>query len=263
MTFDLAQYEATLHRVDAGLQRLSGLVDRVPPAAASAVGHWYVPGPVAASITESAGILAMAGHQLLAKLREILLGAIAPVRFFLLARDWTEVRGMTTSVAGDLQPVALSVGYYWQGRAADAYAAVIPPQIAAAVRIGTMADRTQTALTWSAGAGAAFYLGILMVIGQLLVAYIGVLILLGTIELSVAALELAIEQTTFSAAEIVSLISLLGAVLTSQYIQLRNLESEAEDVSAFPNGQWPAALTDRYNEATVTDGDADWSLEQR
>jgi hypothetical protein len=263
MTFDLAHYEATLHRIDAGLERLSRLVDQLPAAVASAAGRWYLPGFASASLTQSGTVLASVGHDLVANLRELVLGAIAPIRFYLLARDWTDVRGLTTSVAGDLQPAALSVGYYWQGRAADAYGMVVPPQIAAAVRIGTMADKTQTALTWSAAAGAAFYLGVLVVLGQLIIVFVGVLAGLMSVELSWAALDVAVQQTSFSAAEIVSLVSLLGAALTTQYIQLRNLESEAGDVSAFPRRHWPESFTDRYLDATVADGDAEWSLEQR
>jgi hypothetical protein len=35
---------------------------------------------------------------------------------------------------------------------------------------------------------------------------------------------------------------------------------EARDASAFPNGQWPRSRTEWFSDATVTDGDADWSV---
>jgi hypothetical protein len=35
---------------------------------------------------------------------------------------------------------------------------------------------------------------------------------------------------------------------------------DAVDPSAFPEGTWLKANTHQYSDATVTDGDADWSL---
>jgi uncharacterized protein YukE len=262
-TFDLAQYEITLHRIDAGLDDLSRIVRQLPAATASITGRWYMTDAMSASIAQVSATLTSIGHDLIAKLKELLRGAIAPIRFFALAGDWGGVRGLASSIAGELQPVALSVDFCWQGRAADAYQKVIPAQVSAAVRIGAMADKTQTALTWSAAAGCAFYLGVLVVVIQLIIAFIGVLAALESVVFSWAALALAIEKATFSAAEIVALVGLLAAALTTQEIQLSNLHSEAEDAAAFPHHQWPSSVTDRYTDATVTDGDAEWSVEQR
>jgi hypothetical protein len=39
-----------------------------------------------------------------------------------------------------------------------------------------------------------------------------------------------------------------------------NLHGQAVDVTDFPGGHWPASNTSNYSDATVTDGDADWSL---
>jgi hypothetical protein len=38
------------------------------------------------------------------------------------------------------------------------------------------------------------------------------------------------------------------------------LHGLAVDRTSFPNGAWPAPDTETYADATVTDGDADWSL---
>ncbi|MEJ3742784.1 hypothetical protein WEI85_05800 [Actinomycetes bacterium KLBMP 9797] len=55
---------------------------------------------------------------------------------------------------------------------------------------------------------------------------------------------------------IMALVSFLGAKATA----LVNLHGEAVDVNGFPKGQWPTSNASAYNDATVTDDDADWSL---
>ena len=61
--------------------------------------------------------------------------------------------------------------------------------------------------------------------------------------------------------------ALLGSAVTAlitslgiQASQLVTLHGEALDRSAFPGGRWPDAVAGRYADATVTDGDAGWSL---
>jgi hypothetical protein len=39
------------------------------------------------------------------------------------------------------------------------------------------------------------------------------------------------------------------------------LHGEAIDASTFPAGHWPNATPAQFSDATVTDGDADWSLQ--
>lgn len=48
--------------------------------------------------------------------------------------------------------------------------------------------------------------------------------------------------------------------LGTQAAQLVTLHGEAADRTAFPRGAWPNPTTGRYDDATVTDGDTDWSL---
>jgi hypothetical protein len=43
---------------------------------------------------------------------------------------------------------------------------------------------------------------------------------------------------------------------------MNNMRSEALDQSAFPNNRWPVGAAHSYDDATVTDGDADWSIER-
>ena len=41
------------------------------------------------------------------------------------------------------------------------------------------------------------------------------------------------------------------------------LHGEAVDPNGFPNGIWPMSNTEQYRDATVKDGDADWSLKDK
>jgi hypothetical protein len=61
---------------------------------------------------------------------------------------------------------------------------------------------------------------------------------------------------------IATAIATLTAFLGTQATSMISLHGEAVDVSKFPDGRWPRSNTSTYGDATVTDGDADWSLAQ-
>jgi hypothetical protein len=262
MTFNHAQYEATIRRLDSGLTELSRLVDRVPAVAAAAAGRWYMTEAMSHSLIQLSNTLAGAGAYAVNQVRHLMKGAAAPFRLIDDIYTWGDVRGVATTFAGELQPAALTVDYHWQGRAAEAYKGVIPAHTAAAARIGGMADKAQTALGWSVSAALVFYAGLLVVVIQLIVAFVGVLAILGTVVFSWAGVALAVQEAGVKAAEIGALVMLLVTALGTQVLQLGALHSEAADASAFPGGHWPGSLTDRYSDATVTDGDAEWSIER-
>ncbi|MGC4749923.1 hypothetical protein ACLQ28_30315 [Micromonospora sp. DT201] len=60
---------------------------------------------------------------------------------------------------------------------------------------------------------------------------------------------------------IIAAVGALVAVLGAQASQMVVLHGEAIDVSAFPGGKWPNATPSQFSDATVKDGDADWSLQ--
>ena len=263
MTFNLAQYEATVRRLDSGLVELSRLVDRIPAAATAAAGRWYMTAPMSRSLVQLSSMLAGVGAYAVNQVRDLMKGAAAPVLLISDVGTWGDVRGVATTFVGELQPAALSVDYHWKGRAAEAYKAVIPAHTAAAARIGVMADKTQFALGWSVSAALAFYAGLLVVVIQLIVAFVGVLatprdrrVLLGGPGPSRQ------ESQRGMRSKSVRSVVLLATAIGTQVVQLGNLHSEAADASAFPGGHWPGSLTDRYSDATVTDGDAEWSIER-
>ena len=261
--FNIAQYEATIAKVDAGRRQLAELVDRLPTVTASLTTQWYVNPAMSAALTKVSSVLYQLGRDVVATIDDFCRGTAAPVRFVNLVHEWREVKNLATAFAGDLQPVALNVGDYWQGRAADAYRDVIPSQMAAATRIGVMADKAQAALGWSASAGIAFYVGVLLVLIKFIVSFVGVVALFGSVAFSWAGIVLAIGEAELGFAELLALATLLATALGTQAVQMGNLYTEAADASAFPAGHWPSPRTDRYLDATVADGDADWSMRGR
>jgi hypothetical protein len=116
------------------------------------------------------------------------------------------------------------------------------------------------ALGWSASAGLAFYLSVLLVLIKFIVGFVGALTALGSVVFSWAGVALAIEAAGIGFAELFALSALLGTAIGTQAVQMGNLYGEAADSAAFPGQHWPGPRTDRYLDATVSDGDADWSL---
>lgn len=239
---DLAQYRVAVQRFEAGFHRLAGLIDH----------------PVLRAHPD----VLSSGRQLISTLRGYLRGANGPFRVIGTIDGWGEVRGLVSSVSGDLQQAMVSVDYFWKGRAADAYRAIVPPHPFAALRTGFLADRAQSALGWSVGAATAFYIGLVGVVIQLIFVIQGVVAAASTVVLSGPAVSVGAGQLALTAAEVVVFVGLFFAVVTTQIAQVGNLLSEAEDQVAFPDGQWPPSTTAHYTDATVTDGDAEWSLER-
>ncbi|MEV5207632.1 hypothetical protein AB0K35_09160 [Micromonospora sp. NPDC053740] len=52
----------------------------------------------------------------------------------------------------------------------------------------------------------------------------------------------------------------LSAFLAAQATSMVNLHGEAVDSRSFPGGKWPSPNSSTYSDASVKDGDADWSL---
>jgi uncharacterized protein YukE len=263
MGFSTAQYEATINKLTSGLGELSAKLEQVRPTAQAAANRWYIPHSVADDIIRLANTILELGSWVLDKIQELLKGAIAPVVMFRNAWDWQDIRGLATGVAGQLKPEALSVGRAWHGTAADAYAKQIKPQADAATRIGTIADKTATALTVCAVAGLTFYVALGVILVKFIAATITALAALGTAVFSWAGAALIVEEAAVNTGLIIAAVSALVAVLGAQASQMAVLHGEAIDASAFPAGDWPDATTSQFSDATVTDGDADWSLQQR
>jgi hypothetical protein len=262
MSFNQAQYEAAISKISTGVNDLSGKIGQARPIAEAALDHWYIPGFVADAVLWLVDKAVELAKWISNKIVELLEGVAAPVLFFNYGRDWQDVRGLATGVAGSLQPNALQVDGHWKGSAADAYVKQIKPQADAANKIGAISDKTAQALFICAGAGLLFYLAIGVIVVKFIVAFVGVLVALGSVVFSWAGVALMVEEAGVNTSMIIGAVSALTAVVVAQGTQMNVLHGEAIDNSLFPNGQWPNAAAANFSDATVKDGDADWSFER-
>lgn len=262
MDFSIAQYQATIDKINAGMQDLSNKIGQVAPAANAAVDHWYIPGFVKDAIIWCAEKIIELAKWIWDKFVELLKGAAAPVYMFMHALDWQDVKGLATGVQGVLRADQLSADDHWKGAASDAYTAAIKPQSEAAGKIGTIADKTAQALIISAVASLAFYVALGVILIKFIAAMVVAIAAFGSAVFSWAGAALIVEEAGVNTALITAAVTTLLAALGAQAQQLTVLKGELVDGAAFPGGHWPDATTGNYSDATVTDGDADWSFER-
>lgn len=189
-------------------------------------------------------------------------GVAAPVLMWSYANEWERVRGEATLVQGSVRPEVLVVDGHWKGGAADAYVRAVKLQGEAAGRIGAAAHVAAQQLEIAAGAGLAFYLAIGVILAKFIAAMVTAVTAFGSVAFSWAGLLLAVEEAAVTPALITAAVGALTTLLGLQTNALVNIQGEQLDASVFPNGKWPPARTETYSDATVTDGDAEWSFER-
>lgn len=259
MTFSEAQHQAAIDKIHSGLQVLTAKIGEVQPAAERAL-HWYTPPDVRVAVRWIAKHVTDLAKRVWHIMVDLLKGAAAPVALFFYAYKWESVRGVATGVSGELEPAVLHAGQHWKGTAADAYAGVIEPQGKAAARVGTIADKTSFALTFCAAAGMIFYIALGIILFKFIVEMEAVIAAIASAEFAWAGLLGAFSAAGVTAGLIAGAVISLTAALTAQAQQLAVLHGEAVDNNTFPGGHWPDPVSDSYSDATVTDGDADWSF---
>jgi hypothetical protein len=262
MTFSTTQYQATIDQLNAGLRELSTKIDEVGPAANAAANHWYVPDFVADAIIRCAEKIIELARWISDKIVELIEGAAAPVYMVRHALDWQDVRGIASAVQAALRADQLSADDHWKGAASDGYVVAIKPQSDAAGKIGTIADKTAEALVTSAVAALAFYVALGVILIKFSAAMVAAIAAFGSAVFSLAGAAIVVEEAGVNTALITAAATTLLAALGAQAHQLTLLKGELVDHSTFPGGHWPNATTDCYSDATVTDGDADWSFER-
>jgi hypothetical protein len=183
-----------------------------------------------------------------------------PFRLWDNAEAWTRIRGEASDVTGDLGVTNRDVHVRWKGAAAEAYDAIIPAHMAAATRLATVADTVQTALTWAAVVGAVFYSGVLAVTLQTLAALGTAVAMARSVPTAVVGLVLALTAVAGVTVQLSTMVVVAAEAFSRLQIFLSDMLSEMVDNSAFPHGTWPASREELYADATVTDGDAEWSV---
>ncbi|MEV4319259.1 hypothetical protein [Actinocrispum sp. NPDC049592] len=260
MEFSEAQFNEVLGKINKGMTDLAAKIDEVPRAARAAMDHWYVPDFMGDAIEWCATKICELAKWLLNKIKEALVGVAAPICFFNRAIDWQDVRGLANGVTGQLKPEAMPAVTSWTGSGATAYKASIKPQGDAAAKIAAIADKVAQALFYCSGAGLLFYLAIALILAKFIAAMVVGIAAFSSAVFSWAGAALVVEEAGVNSAMIWSAIVALSGVLVVQAQQLTIVHGETVDNSAFPRGHWPDPLSSTYGDATVKDGDADWSL---
>jgi hypothetical protein len=259
--FSQAQFEATLREIENGMTEFSGNLDKMVPAASSAVNHWYIPDAVADDIMWLARETVTWGKKLIDWFIELLKGAAAPIYMFVDSWRWSDIKGAAIGVSDALAAQNLVVDDSdWSGKARDAYVSAAAAQSAAAARVGSIADKTTTVMLTSAAAGLTFYLALALVLVKLIAASITALVAYGSAVFSWAGAALTLEEAGVNTAIVVTALAALATCLGAQVNAMVNLHGESVNPSAFPGGHWPKTNTVTYNDATIKDGGTGWSL---
>ncbi len=260
MEFSEAQLNETLEKISSGITDLSAKIDEVPRAAHAAMDHWYIPDFMGDAIEWCATKICELAKWLLNKIKEALVGVAAPICFFNYSIDWQDIRGLANGITGRLKPEAMPAVTSWTGSGANAYKTIIKPQGDAAAKIGTISDKISTSLYVCALAGLTFYVAIAIILAKFIAAMAVGIAAFSSAVFSWAGAALVVEEAGVNSGLIWTAISLLVGLLGAQAQQLIAVHGETVDNSAFPGGKWPDPLSSTYNDATVKDGDADWSL---
>jgi hypothetical protein len=260
MEFSEEQYRAAIDKIRNGLVELNSKIQALPAAANNTLAKADLPQAVRDAVVwltkKMVDILTSVANKII----ELLKGAAAPIFMFRSAYGWQDVRGMTSTVVGNLRPEALRVNRYWSGSANDAYNRAVKPQSDAAARIGTIAERTSSSLNVCAVAGLAFYIALGLIVVKFIIAAVAAIAALGSVVASWAGLALIVEEAGVNTGMIIAAVVSLTALLGAQASQMAVLHGEAIDNSAFPGCRWPDSTTGTFSDATVLDGDAKWSL---
>jgi hypothetical protein len=260
MGFSESQFNEVIAKINKGMDELGRKIEEVPNAANAAMAHWYVPAPVKDAIKWSAEKITALAVWIYDKIKECLKGIAAPVYFFSYAFDWQDIRGIANGVTGQLKPEAMPAVSSWSGSASVAYKSQIKPQGDAAGKIAVISDKTATALQICAGVGLTFYVALAVILVKFIAAMATCIAAFASAVFSWAGAALIVEEAGVNSALIWAAIGTLTAALGTQVQQLVTLHGEAIDNSFFPGGKWPDPTTGTFNDGTVTDGDADWSL---
>jgi hypothetical protein len=260
MDVDPTDLERAVEAVRARLAEVPAHVARVRAAVAMAVDQPLLPEPVVAAIITMADRVVSSAARIAATLQDLLEGVGAPIAMFSYASGWIDVKGGATAVQGRLRVDQLPAKAHWKGVAADRYATAIATQSGAAGRVAAVAGNAAIALSTCAGAALLFYVALGVIVVQLITGLVAAVAALLSEVFSWAGLLGALAEVEITGAQLIALITSLTALLGAQALWMINLRGELVDHSQFPGGHWPGAVADTYADATVTDGDAKWSI---
>ncbi|OJF11094.1 hypothetical protein [Couchioplanes caeruleus] len=261
MSFSPAQFEATLRDIESGMATFSANLGKIPAAAQKATDQWFITDAAAEAITWLATRTVEIGQDILNWFIDLLKGAVAPIYMAMDSWQWMNIRGEVNEISANLTHQNLSIDESdWSGKARDAYGTAVGAQSAAAARVGAIATSTSINLLACAVAGAAFYVVLAGVLVKLIAATVTIIAAYASAAFSWAGAALMLEEAGVNTAVIMTALGTLTTFLGAQTTAMIMLHGDAVDPASFPNGVWPMANSSQYSDATVKDGDADWSL---
>jgi uncharacterized protein YukE len=256
--FSEADYQRAVDAVQQALQELENELEALPGTIATACAG-YLP-PIRDGLVWFGGVLAECGRAIAEFAVEALRGAVAPVFMAVDATSWTDVKSAATGIQGALRVDQLPVRDHWKGVASDRYALAVASQSGAAGRVAAVADSTAGTLAACAGAGTVFYIAVAATLAEFLTVLGGAVVEIVSGVFTWAGLLTALAEAQLVPKALTFAKAALVAFLATQVTSMVALLNQARDNSVFTGGHWPRAVTEAYSDATVTDGDAEWSF---
>lgn len=240
MSFSMAEFQAAIDKINGGMDDISAKMVEIPQVANATIDHWYIPGFVADGIIWLAEKMLELAQKIWDKLVEVLKGLAAPVYFFIHSQDLNGASGTAQSVVSNLSDGQLVSESDWSGQAASAYRSEVSIQRDATGELASIADSMSNSLMWAAVAGAAFYVGIGVIVVKFVIAMVAAIAALGSVVFSWAGAALIVEEAGINIAAIAGLVATLLALLGDQLKEMNSLQQAASS-DKFPQGKWPKA----------------------
>lgn len=249
------------HRsIEDGINQIIKWIDEIPRLVSSAIDHFYIPDVVKTLVVKAGQFLIDCFEKAVKKVQEVMLGMLAPFTMWNQHNTWNDVQGKVSAVGSTLGPDALKVGREWSGEAADSYAKTASGQSAAVDRVAAVASSVADALRNCAVGGMVFGVAVAGAIGMFVVEAAAetaaTASVVGAPPAAVAGGVSTVKVIGLIVAAVTALVSLLG----TQVAGMGTIESELNDATAMPGNHWPDPQGKSFSDATVTDGDADWSV---
>jgi hypothetical protein len=257
----IAQHEAVIAEIEQGTKTLGAKLNQVIPAADSVADQWWVGDVIGGWLVWVAKETVELGEEILQCIADLLKGAVAPIFMWTDSWKWTDLKNGFAGVETDLTTTNLVIDdSKWSGAAKDAYLEVAEAQSAAAGRLSSVADGAGDALMECAAAGGGFYVLLAGVVAKLIIAASAAVAAFSTAIFSELGALIFLEEGGVNVAVIAGAVGVLAGFLGDQAHVMIKLHGSATDPTGFPRGVWPRSNAAPFNDATVNDGDADWSL---
>jgi len=263
MPFSEAEFLRIMQGIQDGLRSLRGRVTSIEESVARGLTSRWIPDYVREGIVSASADFARGFLDLLDKIADMVLSIGIPIDLLRYGYKWQTIRGQATDMSSRLTPAnaRLVIDDNWHGPAAGRYATAMGYQSTAASRIGTTAGATSNALYACAAAAVALYGALGAILATWIIATIGLVGSSWNPATWWLGFTLAVKNVQLSFAMISAAVVATAAVFVAQWGARSTVHGEAVDNTGFPNGRWPVAATDTFNDASIRDGDDfDWSL---